>query len=1622
MNKLNKLFAILFAVLGVSTLSAQTDVTSTYLTNAGFETDGHQTGTKVPTGWSLGTTSGGYTSYRPISDTSTPNGALPISDGVTSGASEGSCYLYMRTNWGASVCELTQTTQTLPIGKYKLVVDVALPQTQVSRLRTLTIKVTGSTSGTTNSVECCYNPSIWTTVSVPFETTAEETVVVSLYHNDTSGGCGDGVLTAIDNVRLLSYDYAAMTSALTEAESLYDSSKEGATELNAAMTTAKSLTESSNKSSIASAAETLIDALNTYKQAQFVVPSSTDYTSWISNAQLETTTGGTVFSSKANMWNSNIPYDWYVTRAVNGNMNATTFGSGQSGNAFEIWATDANTVIGTVFQPIKELPAGKYTLKGYLQNSGKLFVANGVETAEYSSSPSTTGAWQQFSITFVKKSASDKLIVGAQTTAAQHFIVDDFSLECIGLDLLQLTSQRDALVGDLEELQSKLPSAYYSGTVTPALETAKSADSESTLTTAINNLSSILTTANAISGPYAELNNLIALCTEYTDSKNSNANSADVLTTFQTAISTATTDGNAATTVDAINAVYSTLESARRTYAQNAVPVYPYPFDMTFLLPNTTFDSNIDGWTKTGGANWMSSGKNVECYNTTFDFSMEYAGLNSGSWEIQVDAFYRYGGYNDAEKAHNGGTEQLYAILYANNNEVAVKSIMEGANKAGSVGATTTNGVRVPNGPADCDAYFATGCYANSIATVIADGKLKVGIKKETTQGADWTIFDNFKLIYKGIDVTDLQTALSELKEKANGIKETKMGATELTALTNALEEADTESTNADNLGNMISTLQSAYDAAVVSIEFYATVLPYITKAESIDASIAAEYRTQYDNGTIAETAETVFQKLEVATYEYVTENFTYAVALSDTWNSTGTNTSAADRNEEHWSGEVRKYKNQLDSWGDPKQGYAANSWSIDFNQDVTLPAGEYVFKVAGRKSPDATLELVVTMGETILGTVNDFPSTNDALGINKAGETSFEANDPAGFAKDGKGWGWQWRYVKFELDEEAIVKVAIHAETNQASNWVSFSDYTLQMTEDTYLEANKGGLDAPTAAAEALVDTKPMGNAENEALEAALAMTYTTGAGLQEKINALNAAVANANAWLAAYNEAKAPLVAALERFETDYNDAENGALDYMNKSRWATAIEKAQAAAVAKDATDSYAGFADATAALVDALDAATVSVNEYASLKSAITEAAAVSESEVNWGDAPFQRPESAQEGLNTAIANAQAGYDNRDVDGEGVTTLIDAMVVTLNAPQDAYCITVATDGHAYAGCPVVASLGSITDNNPTGYGFAAKKENEDLLAQLYTFTQVDGNKYRISVMVEGKTVYLTYGVLNDSQAGYRNGQIQGNTDIAKAGEFEVVASTTTEGVFRLRNTVTGTFLDCQDGGSIYTDDNITKDEFALTSATGSAAINISADAKLGTCVLMFDAQLPDGLTAYVPESYDNETTVLTLKMVTGGVLPAYTPCLLYAEGGYEGTLTGTVTMNGYADKVTGDDGLLYGAIESQTITEGYILQKHDGEEVAKFYSVDGLEEEIPISAGKCWLTLANGVEEALETPAAVAFFFRGGGATKLNAVVMDKTSLDGAIYTLDGKRVNTMQRGEIYIINGQKVMVK
>ena len=497
------------------------------------------------------------------------------------------------------------------------------------------------------------------------------------------------------------------------------------------------------------------------------------------------------------------------------------------------------------------------------------------------------------------------------------------------------------------------------------------------------------------------------------------------------------------------------------------------------------------------------------------------------------------------------------------------------------------------------------------------------------TDGWGWASFGNNGLwmddaTYVIANASALTTPLASAKE----LVEKPMGNNEKDALTSAITQAEGEITTPKQLDDAVEALNKAINEAKPSIETYATIMTYIDKADKIDASIAANYKAQYENGSIEETATNVFQALEVATYNYVKTNFNYDVALSSEWTKEGP---VGELSDQHWSGEKRPYMEQSSAaWG-------ANAWDISYDQDLTLPAGEYVFKVAGRKASGdgCTLSLIVTKGNATLGTVNDFPEGDTGYGIDTSGAANF--SDEGEYANNGNGRGWQWRYVKFTLDEAATVNIAVKAKATTNHQWISFCDATVQMTEETYLEANKGGLDAPTAAAEALVDTKPMGTAENEALQAALDMPVTTGAELLAKIDALNTAVANANAWIPKYNEAKAPLVAALERFETDYNDGANGCLYHLQKAAWSTVIEKVQAAAEAKDVTNSYAGFETATTDLVAALDAAQASINMYANFAAEISYAKAYT---------PIVTEKAAEH--NDAITAAENAYDAAEID--------------------------------------------------------------------------------------------------------------------------------------------------------------------------------------------------------------------------------------------------------------------------------------------------------------------------------------------------------------------------------------
>lgn len=566
------------------------------------------------------------------------------------------------------------------------------------------------------------------------------------------------------------------------------------------------------------------------------------------------------------------------------------------------------------------------------------------------------------------------------------------------------------------------------------------------------------------------------------------------------------------------------------------------PQDVSYLITNPDFDiirdengnkRHLRGWEGEPTANNSCAEK----YNTTFDVYQEKTGLPNGKYRVSCQGFYRAGGGNSKDK------DTKNAVLYANDNQTPLMNILE---EEGNYSVK-------PNNMAQAQESFSAGLYKNnSVEVTVVDGTLRFGIKKSKQIAADWTIFDTFRLEYLGeVDLNaaavaefkvlqDEGTAL--LQDEAYAIVK---GTDEYVALQNVIAKEAT----AENLAELKAEYYSAKNAFVdLKVSYEAWDAAYAAEKTVLEGLGISEQFANRPN-TAAEAAKGA-QTMNVAEYDAVVKDYTTDIKLGD-WITSG----AANFNNEHWSGNKVNYLNQID--GD-KQGYNADSWSMSASQEITLPAGEYVFKAAGRKSADATMTLSVKNGETSLGEVVNFPSGNRGRGIATDGTASFEG---ASYACKNEGYGWQWRFVPFTLTEETTITISIEAGANLIHNWASFGDYSVMAKPNT-------------AASEV---------AYNQAFEAAKAALnneanqVVTG---EEKAN-LNAAIAadkgttvgSIDAATAAVKAATETYVAAVPSYQA-LADAKTMELNFAyasaeKKAAFAKALQ-VEAATSAKDATD--------------------------------------------------------------------------------------------------------------------------------------------------------------------------------------------------------------------------------------------------------------------------------------------------------------------------------------------------------------------------------------------------------------------------------------------------------------------
>lgn len=303
--------------------------------------------------------------------------------------------------------------------------------------------------------------------------------------------------------------------------------------------------------------------------------------------------------------------------------------------------------------------------------------------------------------------------------------------------------------------------------------------------------------------------------------------------------------------------------------------------DITRKIVNPSFDNGKEGWTvKEGNPTFNETYKNCEVYQGTFDIYQDITNIPDGVYELSVLAFQRVAENGVASKAHDAGTEDITAFIYANDLETPFTSPYTYGMAAPSGGDPedykySLNGedVYIPNSMKGMAAATTENpnAYTVTVPMLVEGGTLRIGVREKrrpsniNNSWRDWAIWDNFRLKYVGSKGEALNAVTTPLIAKAAGLLDSKMNADVRTQLEAAKTALETEATVPG-----IHALSAAIEAANTSIEAYKPLQTAIENAQTRYEENEATSETSetakglytaavntaqgiYDNGTVAD-------------------------------------------------------------------------------------------------------------------------------------------------------------------------------------------------------------------------------------------------------------------------------------------------------------------------------------------------------------------------------------------------------------------------------------------------------------------------------------------------------------------------------------------------------------------------------------------------------------------------------------------------------------------------------------------------------------------------------------------------------------------------------------------------
>ena len=264
--------------------------------------------------------------------------------------------------------------------------------------------------------------------------------------------------------------------------------------------------------------------------------------------------------------------------------------------------------------------------------------------------------------------------------------------------------------------------------------------------------------------------------------------------------------------------------------------------ELTDLIRNPNFElGGASGWLTdpqyNGGniTNWhggSSSNYAAECFNHNFDVYQVIEGLENGLYEVSVQAFYRTTDNQNAENAYTYGYDESKVLseVYLNEFSTPVKNVFEikfADNLANNCYATS-DGYYTLDGMESASSAFSLDDeeqnFTQKVYGLVTDGTLRLGIRNTTgSLNARWTLFDNFRLIYRAKNFEALTSVVENYADRAEALKGTTYGQPENDKLNATVAMALNASTSSDKYDALIA-LVAAYNAAQQSADIYASL------------------------------------------------------------------------------------------------------------------------------------------------------------------------------------------------------------------------------------------------------------------------------------------------------------------------------------------------------------------------------------------------------------------------------------------------------------------------------------------------------------------------------------------------------------------------------------------------------------------------------------------------------------------------------------------------------------------------------------------------------------------------------------------------------------------------------